>query len=134
MLHLAIAIGLASALTLNQGPMVSAAGVVIVLLFTGSILSKDLQSALTTPGLLILGFASYPLYLLHENMMVSMIVKTGSFAPWMPAILVPVFPMLLVITLGWMVARFAEPWTRRIMLGSYKHLTRLSRPAKNNAP
>ena len=130
----AIAIGLASSIALNQGPGVVLAGMLIVLLFTMSILNKRMQTILTTPGLLTLGFASYPLYLLHENMMVSLIVKTGFFAPWIPAILVPVFPMMFVIVLGWMVAKFAEPLTRNLILNSYKLVTRPAPTAKNDSP
>ena len=133
-LILAIAIGMVSALALNQGPMVAVASIVIVLLFTASILSKGLQSALTNPFLLMLGFASYPLYLLHENMMVALIVKTGIFAAWIPAILVPVFPMMVVIALGWTVAKFAEPWTLKLILSSYQQVTRSTLPAKNKLP
>ncbi len=124
LLVLAMAIGLVSALSLNQGTQVACAGIIIVLIFTVSILSKRLQTILTNYYLLLLGFASYPLYLLHENMMVSMIVKTGNFAPWIPSILVPILPMLMVILLGWLVARFAEPWTRNFILNSYQRVSR----------
>jgi len=47
--------------------------------------------------------------------MVSLIVKTGNFAPWIPDILVPLLPMLIVIALGWIVARFAEGWIRNLI-------------------
>ena len=131
-LGLAVVIGLISALSLPlEGWEVQAtyAGIAIVLLFTAAILSKRMQSWLANPFLLLLGFASYPLYLLHENMMVSLIVKIGNFAPWIPAVLIPVLPMSIVITLGWLVARYAEPWTRNSMLNSYQHVSRLFRPS-----
>jgi len=128
-LMMAIAIGLISTFVLDGGVRATYAGIGIVLLFTASILSKQLQSFLTSPFLLLLGFVSYPLYLLHENMMVALIVKTGQFAPWIPAILVPVLPMLVVIALGWVVARFAEPWTRDTILYSYRQVSRPFRPS-----
>lgn len=125
----AVVIGLAAAFSM-KGVETQAiwAGIVVVLLFASSILSKRLQSFLTHPYLLVLGFVSYPLYLLHENMMVSLIVKMGAIAPWMPALLVPIIPMLLVIALGWMVAKFAEPWVRNQIIGSYKFVARKFRP------
>mgnify|MGYP001814895954 FL=1 len=129
LLILAVAIGLISALSLKAGLQATYAGIAVVLLFTASILSKRLQSLLTSPFLLFLGFASYPLYLLHENMMVSLIVKIGNFAPWMPAILIPVLPMSIVVTLGWLVAKYAEPWARNSILNSYRQLSRLFRPS-----
>jgi len=129
LLVLAIAIGLASALSLDEGMQVGYTGTAIVLLFTASILSKPIQFYLSSPQLLMIGFASYPLYLLHENMMVSLIVKTGSFAPWMPALLVPILPMSIVIALGWMVARFVEPWLRNLIMNSYRYMSRSFGPS-----
>jgi peptidoglycan/LPS O-acetylase OafA/YrhL len=131
-LGLAVAIGLISALSLPlEGWEARAiiAGIAVVLLFTASVLSQRMQSLLANPALLMLGFASYPLYLLHENMMVSLIAKIGNLAPWMPAVLVPVLPMSIVITLGWLVARYAEPWARNAIQNSYRHLSRLFRPS-----
>jgi peptidoglycan/LPS O-acetylase OafA/YrhL len=121
----AVAIGLAAALSLNGvGTQAIWAGVGVVMIFTSAILSKRMQSFLTSPYLLMLGFASYPLYLLHENMMVSLIVKIGDFVPWMPAILLPVLPMSIVIALGWMVAKLAEPWIRNSIINSYRFVSR----------
>jgi len=129
LLILAVAIGLTSALSLEGGVHAACAGIAVILLFTASILSKRLQSFLKNPYLLLLGFASYPLYLLHENMMVSLIVKIGSIAPWMPAILLPVLPMSIVIILGWLVAKYAESWTRNSILNSYQRVSRPFRPS-----
>ena len=128
-LILAVAIGLISALSLKVGVQATFAGIAVVLLFTASILSPRMQSLLTGRFLLFLGFASYPLYLLHENMMVSLIVKTGNFAPWLPAMLIPVLPMSIVITLGWLVAKYAEPWTRNSILSATRQVSRLFRPS-----
>lgn len=127
LLFWAVTIGLASALSLDEEdieirPVYTTIGVVLI--FTVTILSKKMQSFLTSPSLLILGFASYPLYLLHENMIVSLIVKTGNYAPWMPALLVPVLPMSIVIALGWIVAKFAEPWTRNSILKAGQFVAR----------
>ena len=130
MLILAVVMGLISALSLPLAGwemQASVAGIAVVLLFTASILSQRMQSWLANRFLLFLGFASYPLYLLHENMMVSLIAKTGNLAPWMPALLIPVLPMSIVITLGWLVARYAEPWTRKSILNSYRHVSGLFR-------
>ncbi|MFC1689238.1 acyltransferase family protein [Pseudomonadota bacterium] len=125
---LAVVIGLISAFSLEGwGVQATYAGIAIVLLFTAAILSKRMQSLLANPFLLLLGFASYPLYLLHENMMVSLIIKIGNFAPWIPAVLIPVIPMSIVITLGWLVAKYAELWTRNSILNSYQHVSRLFR-------
>ena len=130
LLVIAVATGLISALTMNEVETQAIYyGFVVVLIFMASVLSQRIQSLLSNPGLLTLGFASYPLYLLHENMMISLIVKTGNFAPWIPAILVPIIPMSIVIALGWMVARFAEPKIRSLIMNSYQSIARPFRPS-----
>jgi peptidoglycan/LPS O-acetylase OafA/YrhL len=55
------------------------------------------------------GFISYPLYLIHENMMVAMIVKIGRIFPNMFAILIPILPILFVVGGAWIIARHLEP-------------------------
>ncbi|MFC1701314.1 acyltransferase family protein [Pseudomonadota bacterium] len=130
LLVLAVATGLISALTMKEVETQAIySGFIVVLIFTASVLSQRVQSWLSNPVLLTLGFASYPLYLLHENMMISLIVKTGNFAPWIPAILVPVIPMSIVIALGWMVARYAEPKIRNSIIYFYPYKTRPFRPS-----
>lgn len=91
-------------------PQVFALSVVIA--FTLAMTSPWVRRLLTSRFALFLGFVSYPLYLIHENMMVSAIAKLGKMAPSLPASLLPVLPMLWVCAVAWLVARFAEPWLR----------------------
>lgn len=72
---------------------------------------------------LFFGFISYPLYLLHENMMISMIVSIGIYFPWIPYILMPVLPILCIATLSFIVASYIEPFIRRCLK---KSLIRIS--------
>lgn len=113
LLVMAVLVALASALTQDGyqvHPELFALSVVI--LFTAAILSALVKRTLTHPVFLFFGFVSYPLYLLHENMMVSAIAKVGIAAPWMPAFLLPLLPILLVSGVAWLVAAYAEPWLR----------------------
>ena len=52
--------------------------------FAASLVYKPLQRLLENKLLQLLGFVSYPLYLLHENMMISMITKLDTLWPWLP--------------------------------------------------
>ncbi|TBW40885.1 acyltransferase [Siculibacillus lacustris] len=74
---------------------------------------EAVRRVVANPVFLILGFASYPLYLMHENLMVALIVRVGAAWPGLPALAVPVLPIVLVIAVGWLVARFVEPGARR---------------------
>jgi peptidoglycan/LPS O-acetylase OafA/YrhL len=87
----------------------------VVAIFSAAMFVPLARTLLAHPLRLFLGFVSYPLYLIHENMMVASIAKVGAFAPGLPPALMPVLPMLLVISLAWLVARFAEPRLRELL-------------------
>jgi peptidoglycan/LPS O-acetylase OafA/YrhL len=89
----------------------------VVVAFTAGVVSKTVQRLLSNRVVLLLGFVSYPLYLVHENMLVASIIKLGHAAPWMPPALIPILPMLWVTGVAWLVARFAEPWLREKLRG-----------------
>ena len=84
----------------------------VVCLFGVAMVSVHFQRLLSTRALLFLGFISYPLYLVHENVMVSLIGTVGRLAPWMPPASVPLLPIGLVITIGWLLATHVEPRVR----------------------
>ncbi len=86
--------------------------VAVAALFTLAVTNARVQALLAYPALLFFGFISYPLYLVHENMMVAMISKTGQQMPSVHNILMPVLPMAAVVGLGWLVAAYIEPWVR----------------------
>ena len=88
-----------------------AAGI-IAMTFITVILNDRLKHILSNRTLLTIGFVSYPLYLLHENMMVSLIIKTGHAMPWIPSLLMPVLPVLFIIGLAWLIASLFEPPVR----------------------
>lgn len=102
----------AAAATGGLRPGQTAAALVVVALFAAAVSLPALQKILSLRVLLYLGFVSYPLYLLHENMMVAMIVKMGRAAPWVPAILMPLPPILAVIAAASLIAVYIEPWLR----------------------
>ena len=118
---MALALALASGVAAGKsawGPMDFAwdrviAGVTVALIFTSAIRFEKFQQAIANRFLLFIGFISYPLYLLHENMMVSLIAKLGKLELGGPLLLMPALPMVFVIFLGWLVARFIEPKARR---------------------
>jgi peptidoglycan/LPS O-acetylase OafA/YrhL len=95
------------------------ATITVVMVFTAAVSTPLIQSILNRRFLIFFGFISYPLYLLHENMMVSMIIKVGHSIPWLPAIAVPILPILVVTGLGSLVALYMEPWVRETLRPVY---------------
>jgi peptidoglycan/LPS O-acetylase OafA/YrhL len=77
--------------------------------FVAALLLPAVQRHLACGSWQFLGFVSYPLYLVHENMMVALTVKLGHIAPGLPGWALPLLPMTWVIVVAWCIARFAEP-------------------------
>ncbi|RXZ38953.1 acyltransferase [Oxalobacteraceae bacterium CAVE-383] len=114
----AVAIAAAAA-TGGLRPQQTEAALLVVLLFTTAVSLRSVRLMLSGRLLLYLGFISYPLYLLHENIMVAMIVKIGRAMPWFPQILMPLPPILAVIGAGSLIAVYIEPWLRRRLTPLY---------------
>ena len=91
------------------------ASFIVVMVFTLAVTSTWMKRILTYKILLFLGFISFPLYLLHENMTVAMIIKIGYHMPWLSGILIPVVPILTVVGLGYLVAAYIEMRVRELI-------------------
>ena len=92
-----------------------AASIIMSSFFWAVMISHVLQTIMSWRFFLFLGFISYPLYLIHENMMVSLIVKFGHWMPLIPGVLIPVVPIALVGAIAWLVAIFFEPGFRTVL-------------------
>ncbi len=84
-------------------------------LFVSALIWPALQRALCNPFWQMLGFVSYPLYLIHENAIVALTIQLGRALPWLPPALLPAAPIAVVVAIAWLIARFAEPALREIM-------------------
>ncbi|MDC8757610.1 acyltransferase family protein [Janthinobacterium fluminis] len=84
------------------------AAMAIAVLFAVSVASKKIQSALNNRLLVTMGAISYPLYLLHENMLISMVIKLGKMGWSIPPILLPALPLLLLCVAAYVIATFGE--------------------------
>jgi peptidoglycan/LPS O-acetylase OafA/YrhL len=113
------AIGIAAlcALTMHiNGGMTIAIAVgllVVVALFAVTLRSTLLQRILAWRGLVFLGFISYPLYLIHQNITVGLThLLGGRGREW--AALIPLVPLTAVIGVAWLIAAYAEPMMRQL--------------------
>jgi peptidoglycan/LPS O-acetylase OafA/YrhL len=89
-----------------------AAGAAVSGMFALALLSPAVQQLLALRLLVFVGVASYPLYLMHENLMVALIVKLGAGVPGLPGILLPVLPVAGLTVVAWWVATQLEPRLR----------------------
>lgn len=98
----------------------------ISLFFALSICSLKLQSMMKNKTLLFFGFISYPMYLLHENMMISSSLKLSKNLLATPNYLLPIFPILMISLLSYIIAKKIEPLFRQKLTQIKDRLTTLS--------
>lgn len=87
----------------------------LVLIFAVPILNPTLQKLLSNRFLGLIGFISYPLYLIHENAMISMIIQLHNQYDWIPMFLLPLLPISGIIFVAWIIARYLEPVVRQFI-------------------
>ncbi len=95
------------------------AGVIAALLVSGlfaiSIKAVWLQQLLKSKLLLLFGLISYPLYLIHENILVSLIIKMKGLTPWLDMYLYPLAPIVFISIISFCIAKFFEPLAKKII-------------------
>ena len=97
----------------------------LVFTFAFSMFHPTVQKVLSNKFLVFLGFISYPLYLVHENATESMINQIHDAYPIAPGYLLPVLPTIVMIVVAWIIAKYLEPITRKLIkhMLSYKSVT-----------
>jgi peptidoglycan/LPS O-acetylase OafA/YrhL len=88
-------------------------GGAISLAFAVSLNNARLQRWLSHPFLQFFAFVSYPLYLLHENLLIALIVKLDRVAPAIPPIAYPLVVTPVLCLLAYCVAKIVEPRVKR---------------------
>lgn len=81
---------------------------ILVLIFVGALFWDKMERFFSMRLFTFIGFVSYPVYLLHENMMISWMVKIDEHIP-VPYWLLPIISFSLVIPIAYLVAKYLEP-------------------------
>ncbi|HIQ27674.1 MAG TPA: acyltransferase [Sulfurovum sp.] len=87
----------------------------VVVLFSVSLISHHFQFILKSKILLFFGYVSYPLYLIHENAMISMMIKTGNVFPDLPVYIYPIVPIIVLTTISYIIVKFGEPYLKSLI-------------------
>jgi peptidoglycan/LPS O-acetylase OafA/YrhL len=90
----------------NYQTMISA--VAISIFFTLSFVSVLIQRLLQNRLLIFIGFVSYPLYLLHENMMISMSIDMSENFQRLPMLIPPLIAIAVVIAISYFISKYLE--------------------------
>jgi peptidoglycan/LPS O-acetylase OafA/YrhL len=104
-----------SIIDLNKNFSVVIPALLIVALFWLALFNRHVAGLLSRQPFAFMGFISYPLYLIHENAMVSLTIKTHQFFPTMPGMLTPIPGLMLISLVAWLIAGFGEPRLREMI-------------------
>lgn len=99
----------------GKGIGVSVGAFIISLIFINSFKSQVLKSIFSSKLFIFFGFISYPLYLIHESILVSLTIALHTVFPSMPGLLTPIIPVLILIFFTFLIAKYAEPMFRRFL-------------------
>ena len=88
-------------------------------IFRGTLLNAKFSQMVSGAVLTTAGFISYPLYLIHENMLVAITIKLHRAFPDLPGLLTPVPGLMLICALAYLIAAFFEPRLRRAIQRLY---------------
>jgi peptidoglycan/LPS O-acetylase OafA/YrhL len=106
----------------------------VILLFALPVVSGTARSILGRREFLFMGYLSYPLYLLHENLMIALIVKIGRWFPGFAPIAIPLLPIGFVMLVAWLVAAYAEPSIKRALQHALGPITARRAPQRVQNP
>lgn len=93
-------------------PIVTACGLVYVAFYL-ALNNRMVSAVFASRWFVFLGFISYPLYLIHENAMVAMTIKTHHHAPYLPDLLTPWPGIAAIVLVSYLMAKYLEPIVRK---------------------
>lgn len=105
----------------NMNPTVVIYSLSVLVLFWLPIHVEGIGRILSTKGLLFLGYISYPLYLFHENMMVSLIKQLSELDLGISPILLPLAPIIIVGYFSYLITKYVEPPTKNMVYSFIKN-------------
>jgi len=106
---LVLAIGIASSIVVTIPPQSRLAAGMIVTLFTAAVVFESAQRLFANRAVVFVGFISYPLYLLHQNIMIALTVDIAYVLPRVPLGLTPIPAVVPIAGVAWLGAVVMEP-------------------------
>ncbi len=83
--------------------------IIIIMLFMLPICFEKIRFLYSNKFLLLIGFVSYPLYLIHSNATMALTIKLHNNFSVIAKILLPFIPMGIMILIAYIIAKFIEP-------------------------
>lgn len=96
--------------------------ILVITIFSGSMKSEKIKNYLSMPIFLWFGFVSYPLYLIHENILISGTLSLLKLYPVVPVFLWPIFMLGGLSTIAWVIAILLEPLLKSIIFRAFNFI------------
>jgi peptidoglycan/LPS O-acetylase OafA/YrhL len=87
--------------------------IVIMFLFFIPIFFTRVRNIYGNKLFVFFGFISYPLYVIHESAIIALTIKLHENFVNIPGILLPVFPIGIIMLVSFLIARYCEPYLRK---------------------
>lgn len=92
------------------------------LLFYLPIYFEKIRKFYASRILLFLGFVSYAFYLIHENMMLSIIAKISKNVSLLPNVLLPIIAIGILSGVAYLITKYMEPKVKKVIDKSIKKI------------
>jgi peptidoglycan/LPS O-acetylase OafA/YrhL len=92
----------------SSGELVCA--IIVMAVFFIPVYFEKARFVFSNSVLIFFGFISYPLYLIHENAMIGLMLKLNNNLSNIPNLLLPVIPLLILIIVSYVIVKIFEPF------------------------
>jgi peptidoglycan/LPS O-acetylase OafA/YrhL len=89
--------------------------IIILLIFIATVYFDNLKKIFANKLFLFFGFISYPLYLIHENALIALIIKTQKQFHFIPNIALPIIPLAILVFIAYLIAKVLEPEIHKLI-------------------
>ena len=100
----------------NSGVVAVVPLLMVMLFFIASFYSRQIERWLSLRFFTAIGFVSYALYLIHENLMIAILIKLNGFIKNEAVMtMLPVVVVSVLYYVAWLISKYAEPALRNAL-------------------
>ncbi len=84
--------------------------IIVIAVFFIPVYFEKARFVFSNSVLIFFGFVSYPLYLIHENAMIGLMLKLNNNVSNIPGLLLPVIPLFILLIVSYIIVKIFEPF------------------------
>jgi peptidoglycan/LPS O-acetylase OafA/YrhL len=84
--------------------------IIVIAIFFIPVYFEKIRFVFSNRILIFFGFISYPLYLIHENAMIALMLKLNNNISNIPNLLLPVIPLFILAIVAYVIVKIFEPF------------------------